>query len=90
MAVQPQHRRLPDQANANAQRNALAIDGQGVLAFTKQTLPARHDIDMNTRVYGRLGSAEVDAEYMKVVPNIPMPPPPAHLAMQGQMALEVS
>ena len=40
---------------------------------------ARHDIDMNTRVYGRLGSAEVDAEYMKVMPNIPMPPPPAHL-----------
>lgn len=50
---------------------------------------ARHDIDMNTRVYGRLGSAEVDAEYMKVVPNIPMPPPPAHLGMQGQMALGV-
>ena len=50
---------------------------------------ARHDIDMNNRVYGRLGSSEGDAEYMKVVPNIPMPPPPAHLGMQGQMALEV-
>jgi len=49
---------------------------------------ARHDIDMNTRVYGRLGSGEIDAEYMKVVPNIPMPPPPAHLGMQGQMAME--
>ena len=44
---------------------------------------------LTMRVYVRLGDPKIDAEYLKVSKTINLPPPPAHLGVQHQMAMEV-
>ena len=50
---------------------------------------SRHDPMLTMGVYGRLEDPEIDAKYLKVSKTINLPPPPAHLGLQNQMAMEV-